>query len=99
MHKIIQKNAALYFSVNFRTEPAATNTTSVGTYRLFGNEREFLVIVLMARYSLSFPNSLYLLCARNYEKKIILGTSDPAYYIEDCRISRIDRKQISFCRI
>ena len=29
------------------------------TYRLFGNEREFLAIVLKGRNSLSFPNSLY----------------------------------------
>ena len=34
---------------------------SVHMYRLFGNEREFLAIVLKGRNSLSFPNSLYFL--------------------------------------
>ena len=34
-------------------------STSITYYRLFGNEREFLAIVLKGRNSLSFPNSLY----------------------------------------
>ena len=42
-------------------------------YRLLGNEREFLAIVLLARNSLSFSNSLYL----GTSPKILTNLEEP----------------------